>query len=114
MCMDKLSRVIFALLFLLASTSSRIGARGPSVIAPVTAAKAQGRSLVIVPVTRPVLVHDSIQIDERPLADLSDRADKEKFAGAPLQITETGAVCEGYRLDFSEVIMKDDMAREHV
>ena len=103
--MDKLSPVIFALLFLLASLNSEIRARGPSAVAP--AVKAQGRSSVLAPVSTPVLVNDSNQMDQRLLVDLSDRADKEKFPCASLQITETGAVCDGYRLDFPEVIMKD-------
>jgi hypothetical protein len=68
--MDKLSRVIFALLFLLASfNNSEIGAGGPSAIAPVTAVKAQGRPSVIAPVTRPAPVDDGTQIDEYPLGD---------------------------------------------
>ena len=44
--MDKNSRMILALLFLLASTGSDIEARGPSAIAPATAAKAQDRTSV--------------------------------------------------------------------
>ena len=111
--MDKLSRVIFALLFLLAFISSKFGARGPSAIAPLTAAKAQGRSLVIAPVTTSVLVDDSFQIDERPLADQSDHADKGKFPCESLQITAVGAVCDVYRLDFPEVIMKDVLEGEN-
>ena len=102
--MDKLSRVIFALLFVLASFNSEIVARGPLAIAPMTAVKAQGRS--VAPVTTPMLVDDSIRIDERLLGDLPDHAEKEKFPCATLQITETSAVCDGYRLDFPEVIMK--------
>lgn len=105
--MDKISRVIFALLFLLASLNSEIGAGGPSAIAPVTAAKAQGRSLAVAPVTTPLLVDDSIRIDERPLVDLSNRVEMEKFPCASLQVTEVGAVCDGYRLDFPEVIMRE-------
>jgi hypothetical protein len=106
--MDKLSRVIFALLFLLASfNNSEIGAGGPSAIAPVTAVKAQGRPSVIAPVTRPAPVDDGTQIDEYPLGDLSNHADKEKLPCESLQITAAGAACDGYRLDFPEVIMKD-------
>jgi hypothetical protein len=103
---DKLSRVIFALLFVLASLNSEIRARGPSAIAPATAVKAQGRSSALVSVSIPVLVNDSNQMDKRLLVDLSDRAEKEKFPCKSLQITEAGAVCDGYRLDFPEVIMK--------
>ena len=103
--MDKFSRVIFALLLLLASFDSELGARGSSAIASVTAAK--GHSLAVAPVTSPLLVDDSIQIDECPLVAVSDPPKKEKFPCASLQITETGAVCDGYRLDFPEVIMKD-------
>ena len=111
--MDKLSRVIFALLFVLASLNSEIRARGPSAIAPATAVKAQGRSSVLVSESIPVLVNDSNQMDKRLLVDLSDHADKEKFPCASLQITETGAVCDGYRLDFPEVIMKDVLEGEN-
>ncbi len=95
--MAKFSRVIFTLLVLLASGSSEIGARGPSMIAPVTI---------------PVPVDDSNQMDERPLVDLSNRAEMEKFPCASLQVTEVGAVCDGYRLDFPEVIMKDVLEGE--
>ena len=112
MYMDKVSRVIFALLVLLASIGSEIGVKGPSAIAPVTTAKAQGRSLAVAPVTSPLLVDDSIQIDECPLVAVSDPPKKEKFPCASLQITETGAVCDGYRLDFPEVIMKDVLEGE--
>ena len=112
-CMDKLSRVIFALLFVLASLNSEIRARGPSAIAPSTAVKAQGRSSVLAPVSTPVLVNDSNQMDKRLLVDFSDRADKEKFPCASLQITETGAVCDGYRLGFPEVIMEDVLEGEN-
>jgi hypothetical protein len=105
--MNKLSRLIFALVFVLAYLYSEIRTREPSVITPVTAVQAQGRSSVVVPVTRPVLMDDSIHMDERPWVDLSDQADKEKFPCASLQITAAGAVCDGYRLDFPEVNMKD-------
>lgn len=106
--MDKLSRVIFTLLFLLASfNDAGAGAKGPSAITPVTLTKAQGRSSVIARTARPVLVSDGTQMNVFPLADLSDRVNKEKFPCASLQITEAGAVCDGYRLDFPEVIMKD-------
>jgi hypothetical protein len=67
----------------------------------------QGRSSVIAREAGPVQVGDSAQMNVSPLADLSGRADKEKFPCVSLQITETGAVCDGYRLDFPEVIMKD-------
>lgn len=105
--MDKISRVIFVLLVFLAPIGKEIGARGPSAITPVTITKAQGRSSVIVPTARPVPVGDSTQMNVSPLADLSERADQEKFPCASLQITEAGAVCDGYRLDFPEVNMKD-------
>jgi len=101
--MDKLRRVIFILLFLLASASSEVWAKGPSVPVP----KAQGRSSVIAPVITPVLVDDSIQMDEHLLVDLSDHAEKKKFPCASLQITAVGVICDGYRLDFPEVIMND-------
>ena len=107
MYVDKLSRVIFALLFVLVSLNSEIRARGPSALAPATAVKAQGRSSVLVPVSTPVLENDINQMDKRLLVDLSDRADKEKFPCVSLQITAVGAVCDGYHLGFPEVIMKD-------
>lgn len=108
MTMDKISRVIFAVLFLLASfNNSETGAKGLSAITPVTITKAQGRSAVIARTVRPVPVGDSTQMNVSSIADLSDRADKEKFPCASLQITEAGAVCDGYRLDFPEVVMKD-------
>lgn len=105
--MDKISRVVFAVLFLLASIGSEVGAKGPSAIVPVTITKPQGRSAVIARTARPVLLDDSTQMNEHPLADQSEHADKEKFPCASLQVTEAGAVCDGYRLDFPEVIMRD-------
>lgn len=107
MTMYKTSRVIFAVLFLLASIGSKIGARGLSVTTPVPITKAQGRSAVIARTARPVLVDDSTQLNDPPWADQSKHADKQKFPCASLQVTEAGAVCDGYRLDFPAVIMKD-------
>lgn len=105
--MDKISHVIFVLLVFLAPIGKEIGARGPSAITPVIITKAQGRSSAIARTARPVLVGDSTQMNVSPFADPSDRADQEKFPCASLQITEAGAVCDGYRLDFPEVNMKD-------
>ncbi len=105
--MDKLSRLIFALLFVVASLHGEIRARELSVIAPVTAVKALGRSSVLAPLRIAVLVKDGHQVAQHLLVERSDRADHEKFPCASLQITETGAVCDGYRLDFPEVNMKD-------
>lgn len=105
--MDKLSRLIFALLFVLASLYGEIRARELSAIAPVTAAKALGRSSVLAPVHTSVLVNDGYQMYRNLLVERSDHVDNDKFPCASLQITETGAVCDGYRLDFPEVNMKD-------
>ena len=106
--MDKISRVMFSLIFLLASfNASEAGAKGPSATAPVTLTKAQGRSSVIARAVRPAPVGDNTRMNVSPFADLSDRADEEKFPCASLQITEDGAVCDGYCLDFPEVILKD-------
>lgn len=108
MTMDKISRAILSLIFLLASfNNSEAAAKGPSAITPVTITEMQGRSLVIARTIRPVPVGDSTQMNISPMTDLSDRDDKDKFPCISLQITETGAVCDGYRLDFPEVIMKD-------
>lgn len=105
--MDKISGVIFVLLVFLAPIGSEVRAKRPSATAPVTVTNVQGRSSVIARTVRPVLVGDGIQMNVSPLVDVSYRADKEKFPCASLQITEAGAVCDGYRLDFPEVIMKD-------
>jgi hypothetical protein len=104
--MDIPSRVIFAFLFLLALLGNMIAAKGASVILPVTAAKAQGRSSATGAVTGPALVGDGIQMDERPWVGLSDHDGNEKIPCESLQITAAGAVCDGYRLEFPEVIMK--------
>ena len=105
--MDKLSRLIFALLFVLASLCGEISARELWAIAPVTAAKAQGRSSALASLRIAVLVNAGHRVAQHLLVERSDRADHEKFPCASLQITETGAVCDGYRLDFPEVNMKD-------
>lgn len=67
----------------------------------------QGRSSMIAIATRSVLVDDSIQMDKRPSVDLYDDTDKEMFPCESLQITAMGAVCDGSRLDFPEVRLKD-------
>ena len=107
--MDKFSRVIFALLFSLASLmiGSDIGARGPSTVAPATEVKAHSRPSVIPPVPTPAQVDDRIQTGEHPLVELPNHAEKKKFPCASLQITAVGVICDGYRLDFPEVIMND-------
>lgn len=111
--MDKLSRVIFASLFLVALLSNAVGAKGPSVILPATAAKVQGRSSVTGTVTRHALAGDGIQMDERPWVGLSDHDANEKIPCESLQITAAGAVCDGYRLEFPEVLMKDVLEGDH-
>lgn len=74
---------------------------------PVPITEVQGRSSVTARTARPVLVSGGTQMNVSPLTDLSDHVDEEKFPCESLQITEAGAVCDGYRLDFPEVIMKD-------
>lgn len=105
--MYKISRVIFVLLVFLAPIGSEVGAKGPSVIMPVPITKVQGRSSVMERTIKPALAADSAPMNVSPMSDVSDHADKEKFPCASLQVTEAGAVCDGYRLDFPEVIMKD-------
>lgn len=105
--MDKLYRTIFALLFVVASMSNMIGHGTRSKIASLNRAKVQGRPSMTATVARSKLVDVGVQVDEHPSVNPSDSAEKELFPCESLQITAIGAVCDGARLDFPEVRLKD-------
>lgn len=105
--MDKLFRVVFILLFLIASLSNVIGFGARSEIESLNRMKVQGRSSMMANATRSVLVDYSIQMDKQPSVDLYDQTDKEMFPCKSLHVTTIGAVCDGSRLDFPEVKLND-------
>lgn len=105
--MDKPFRAVFILLFVIASLSKVIGFGARSKIESLNRMKVQGRSLMTANEARSVLVDDSIQMDKQPSVDLYDDTDRETFPCESLQITAIGAVCDGSRLDFPEVKLKD-------
>lgn len=104
--MDKPLRVVFILLFVIASLSNVIGFGARSKIESLNSMKVRGRSSMMTIVTRSKLLDGSIQMDEHPSVNLSDYTEKELFPCESLHITAIGAVCDGSRLDFPEVKLK--------
>ena len=56
---------------------------------------------------KPALIDNSTQVDAILQDDRSTHASREKFPCESLQITPSGAVCDGYRLNFPEVNLKE-------
>lgn len=105
--MNSFFHFVFALPVLLTFGSSTVVAGEPSAGRPVIVAKMRGGSPVVEPASRSVPADNDNVIEEYPLANLSGRIEQKKLPCESLQITERGVVCDGYRLDFPEVVMKD-------
>jgi hypothetical protein len=105
--MDRLSRVTFLFLFLIAPVSSLIDSQTPSKSMPLTGARDQVRSSMVASVTIPTMEVNSHHMDENLLVDRSVRASGEKFPCELLEITDSGLVCDDHRLDLPKIVLKE-------
>lgn len=78
----------------------------------VNMAEVHVRSSVIAPANRPVPVDNDRTTGDCLLLNSPERIEQKKIPCESLQITERGAVCDGYWLDFPEVIMKEVLEGE--
>jgi len=105
--MDRFLRVIFTLLFLIASVSNAIEYAATPHIGGLIRAKTQGRSSIFASTAAPGTVDGRIRMGQSSLADQSVQADREIFPCKSLSITTSGAVCDNHQLDFPEISMKE-------
>lgn len=99
--------MIFALLFLIAAVSGLIDSWTPSKVVPLVGARVQIHSLRGASPTIPALRENSSHEAGNLLPEALVRASKEKFPCKFLEITSSGAVCDGYRLNYPEVSLKE-------
>jgi hypothetical protein len=105
--MDRFLRVIFTLLFLLASVSNAIEYATPAHIVHLTGTKAQGRSSIFASTASRGVVDARMRRDQYSLLDQPVPADRKKFPCEFLSITTSGAVCDNHELEFPAISMKD-------
>lgn len=105
--MKILPRLLFKLLFLFAALSGLIDSWTLSKVVPLAGARVQNRYLSGASPTVPALMESRNHSTERLLPEQFVRTRKEDFPCEILEITSSGAVCDGYRLNFPGVDLKE-------
>lgn len=109
---NKSFRFPLAVLFFLIFGSGEFLIEGPLEGTPLSAAKARGRSSMIAPAARSVGAYSRDAVRDPSLVNSSKGTEQKRIPCESLQITERGVVCDGYWLDFPEVIMGDALDGE--
>jgi hypothetical protein len=99
--------MMFAFLFLITAVSGLIDSWTTSKAGLLVGARVQNRSLRGASPTIPEVMESRNYAAERLLPEHFDHTTKENFPCEILEITSSGAVCDGYRLNFPGVDLKE-------
>lgn len=105
--MDRLSRVIFPFLLLVASGSRSIEFWLPSTSMRLVGARIQARVSTVALTAIPAMEVSSNYVDENLLVDRSVRTSGKKFPCEFLEMTTSGVVCDDHRLDLPIIDLKE-------